>query len=851
MEVLTPMLKQYDNIKAKHKDCVLFFRLGDFYEMFYDDAKRASNILDLVLTSRGKTKSGRVPMCGIPYHAAESYISRLIKVGLKVAICEQVEDPSQAKGIVKRDVIRTITSGTFIDENSHESRSLLAIRANKHTIGIAFIDNTSGTIQTNQYSGIYKVIEIISKLSAYECIFPISEEDKIKDIFKHPLLKLKNIVLTPYEDWSFNCDIAKKTLGEHFGTYSLKGFGIDDMREATSAAGALLEYLKQMHKQPMRHIYKISLHTDTDYVFISPSAIHGLELEQLISTIDRTLTPMGKRKLRNWIYHPLKNPAKILERQQAVTLLKDEPNIQEELGSLLRHISDVEKSLSRISCGYTHARDMLSLRNTLTRLPKIQKLLSSLSQKNALFSIADVPDIRTLLENAINPEVSLSHPEGKTIRKGYHVELDSLLDLQENGKKWLGNLQKEEIERTKINSLKIGFNKIFGYYIEVTKSNLRLVPADYIRKQTLVNGERFITPKLKEFEERMLNREEEILKIERAILQDIQKQILDSSSMLLQFSSTLATLDAIYSLSLLALTPGYTQPQITEDTSIIINDGRHPVVEHSISEPFIPNDTVLDCSENHLLIITGPNMAGKSTYIRQVALLIIMAQIGSYIPAHSAQIGIVDKIFTRIGARDEITKGQSTFMVEMSETAEILNNLSPRSLIILDEIGRGTSTFDGLSLAWAVAEYLQAQNVRTLFATHFHELTALKEEYKGVKNYNVQVKEWKDEVIFLHKIVPGGTDDSYGIYVAKLAGIPKEVLERSKEILTRLELHGNLEEKIHRRSLKERQLLLFSDKFSAKINEIKKEIVSLDINSLTPFEALQKIEEWKKRLSEL
>ncbi|MBU1061304.1 MAG: DNA mismatch repair protein MutS, partial [Candidatus Omnitrophica bacterium] len=546
MENLTPMLKQYDDIKSKHKDSILFFRLGDFYEMFYDDAKKASGILDLVLTSRSAGKSGRIPMCGIPYHAADSYISRLIKAGLKVAICEQVEDPAQAKGLVKRDIIRTITSGTFIDENTNDSRYLLTIGPNKNTIGIAFTDTTSGAIQANQYSDIHKVIEVISKLSIYECIFPANEEEKIRALFNHPLLKIKNIILSPFQDWCFNLDIAKKTLTEHFGTYTLKGFGIDDMLEATSSAGALIEYLKEMHKQPMRHIDKLSLYQDTDYVFISPAATYGLELEKLIDNIDRTLTPMGKRKLRHWIYHPLKNPSKILQRQQAITLLKDTPGIQEELGVILRNIPDIEKNLSRISCGYTHARDLLALRNTLSKLPQIQKIIAPLAQKNSLFSIEDVPDIRNLLENAINPDLVLSHPEGKTIRKGYHEKLDELRNIQENGKLYLQNLQREEIKRTKINSLKIGFNNVFGYYIEITKPNLHLVPPEYIRKQTLVNAERFITPQLKEFEEKMLTAEENILKIEKELLLDLETKILDNSLLLHQFSLSLATLDIIY-----------------------------------------------------------------------------------------------------------------------------------------------------------------------------------------------------------------------------------------------------------------------------------------------------------------
>jgi DNA mismatch repair protein MutS len=660
---------------------------------------------------------------------------------------------------------------------------------------------------------------------------------------------MKKVTLSSCDDWCFNPDIARKALTEHFGTQSLRGFGIEQWPGAIASAGALLEYLKQMNKQPMRHIARVSSYTDTEYMFISPAAVYGLGLEQLIETIDRSHTAMGKRKLNYWIYHPLKNPLKIRRRQQAVALLKDSSAVQEELGRLLRNIPDIEKCLSRISCGYTHARDFLALRNTLGRLPELQKAVLPLSEKNPLFSIEDVPEIRELLERAISPEIPLSHSEGRIIRKGYHQELDSLRDIQENGRNWLKNLQTEEIKRSGINSLKIGFNKVFGYYIEVTRANLNLVPSEYIRKQTLVNAERFITPQLKEFEEKMLTAQEKVLRIEGELLRGIQKQILDNSAALHLFSSGIARVDVLYSLAQMACSPGYVAPEINETTALIIKEGRHPVVERALAEPFIANDTHLDCEANHLLIITGPNMAGKSTYIRQVAVLAIMAQVGSFIPASSARIGIVDKIFTRIGAHDEITRGQSTFMVEMTETAEMLNNLTPRSLVILDEIGRGTSTFDGLSLAWAIAEYLQENKARTLFATHFHELTALAEEHRGVKNYNVAVKEWKDEIIFLHKIIPGGTDDSYGIYVAKLAGIPKKVVQRSKVILSQLEVYGNLKDKIRNKPLKEQQLSLFdSPVVDSAAKEIRESLESLDLNSLTPLEALNKLSELKRKV---
>jgi DNA mismatch repair protein MutS len=848
MENLTPMLSQYQQVKNQHPDSILFFRLGDFYEMFYDDARKACGILDVVLTSRDAGKSGKAPMCGIPYHAADAYIAKLIKAGLKVAICEQVEDPALAKGIVKREVIRVITSGTYIDEASFEARALASLAFVDKKIGLAFIDTASGTLKTQEYSQPPEVIGILAKNFISECIFPLDQKTRIQEFFKHPVLKNRPTALSPFEDWAFNIDICRKTLCEHFQTLNLRGFGIEEMAAATAASGALLEYLKQVHKQPLRHIDKISLYVDNDYVFISPAAVLGLDLESLLKTIDHTRSSLGRRKLKDWLYHPLKTPAVILKRQEAVSLLRNEPLIQEDLGRVLAIMPDIEKSISRISCATSSARDLLALRNALIAIPGITRIISPLKDNNPFFDLPDIPDLREYLERSISPEIPLSHPEGKTVNRGFNQELDSLRDIRENGNGWLKNFQAGEIKRSGINSLKIGFTSVFGYYIEISKSNLDRVPAEYIRKQTLVNAERFITQELKDFEEKMLSADEKILKLESSIIAGIHKNILDNVGALHDFSWQIATLDCLYSLCSLSLLAGYISPGISESPEIDIKDGRHPVVEKSISEPFIPNDTFLDCSQNHLVILTGPNMAGKSTYIRQVAILVILAQMGSYIPAASASIGIVDKIFTRIGAHDEITKGQSTFMVEMSETAGILNNLSERSLVVLDEIGRGTSTFDGLSLAWAIAEYLAKHKVRALFATHFHELTALAEEFPGVKNSNVSVKEWNEEIIFLHKIVPGGTDDSYGIYVAKLAGIPREVVKRAQKILTRLEISDDLQAKIRNRIPEEEQISLFNKKNNAILEKIKEEIAQLDVNSLTPLEALNKLQQLKKKV---
>jgi DNA mismatch repair protein MutS len=848
METATPMLKQYHAIKEKHRDCILFFRLGDFYEMFYEDAKVVASALDLVLTARGKTAAGRIPMCGFPYHSARNYIARLIKAGHKIAICEQLEDPALAKGIVQRDVTRIITSGTYLDENSPEARYILALHPNKKSTGISFSDPTSGTIQTNEFSiDPNRLAELIAKLPVYECIFPESGQDQVKNLFQHPLLQSRNISLSPFDDWCFNHDIARKSLCDHFGIHNLHGFGIEDLPYAAASAGALLEYLKQMNKQPLKHMDRIALYDDTEYCFIAPAAYRGLELNTLIKTLDHTVTALGKRQHAFWFTHPLKQTEAIAQRQEAVKILKDNPDIADALKMLLGRIPDLEKNITRLSCGYTHAKDLLAIRNTLCLIPEIQRLTAPLQRQNPLFTLEDLPHLRELLQTTINEDIPLSHPEGKIIQKGVHGELDTLRDLQENGRQWLRKLQEEEIKQTGIHSLKIGYNKIFGYYIEVTKANLNLVPEEYIRKQTLVNAERFITPELKEYEEKVLTAQDQILKIETAIVQELRDKILDDSRALHRFCGSIATVDVLCSLSVLAQSPGYVCPQVNTETVLEIKDGRHPVVEKTLPEAFVANDTLLDCEEHHLIILTGPNMSGKSTYIRQTAILVIMAQTGSFIPAASARIGLVDKIFTRIGAHDDISKGQSTFMVEMNETADILNNLTERSLVILDEIGRGTSTYDGLSLAWALAEHFQKCKARTLFATHFHELTALADEHTGVKNYNVAVKEWKDEIVFMHKIVPGSSDDSYGIYVAKLAGLPHGIIQRAKQILTQLELQANLKEKLKSDAGGEEQFSLFSrlqaDPVLAKIRET---VQGIDINRLTPLEALNKLQEMKE-----
>lgn len=852
------MLKQYNEIKRAHPNYILFFRLGDFYEMFYEDAKVASRILDVVLTSRSAGSSGKVPMCGIPYHSADNYISRLIKAGYKVAICEQVEDPSKAKGIVKREVVRLITSGTFIDENSSESRFIAAIFPDRKYTGFAFVDYTEGgTIYTNTFEN-SSIVEMFYKIPIYECIFPEDKKDVVEDIFHAPLLKWKKIAITSCDDWMFNVEIARKKLCEHFGTENLAGFGIEEKEAAIRSCGGLLEYLTQVNRCSPIHITRISLYTDTEYLYISPSAIYGLEIEGLISILDTTVTPMGKRKLKHWIYNPLVDISRIKERQDAVRILLEKRDLRRKIIEILKGIKDTEKALSRIGCGYSDVvRDILLIKDFVEKVPSLREILKD--EENTYFLVDDIPSLRQFLSEIIADDVSPTSYEGRFVKPGYNKQLDELRDIRENVKEWLKELQRKEIERTGINSLKIGYNSVFGYYIEVTKPNLSLVPADYIRKQTLVNAERFITPQLKEFEEKILTAEEKIMEIEKEVIEKVKTEILKYSSEIQRISSTVAEIDTLCAFAEVSEKNSYVKPEIDEGFEIIIKDGRHPVVEKSIEEIFIPNDTLIDNRENCFLIITGPNMAGKSTYIRQVALIVIMAQAGCFVPARAAKIGIVDKIFTRIGARDEITKGQSTFMVEMSETASIINNLSRRSLVILDEIGRGTSTYDGFSLAWAIAEYLVNCKVRTLFATHFHELTGLAENNKGVKNYNVSVKKSGKDVVFLHKIMPGGADESYGIYVAKLAGVPDNIIKRADEILSKLELQGTLREhvigeiKIETPSLFEAgETNLYDDvkKEIEVLKKLKEKILSIDVEGTAPLDVSMKIKKIQEEIKE-
>ncbi len=837
MDKQTPMLKQYKQIKAKYRDYILFFRLGDFYEMFFEDAKTASRILDVVLTSRNAGKDTRIPMCGIPYHSADTYISKLIKSGLKVAICEQVEDPKKAKGIVRREVIRTITPGTFIDEDPSE-QPLLAAVSGEREVSLSVLDITAGSVKVAQMQA-SELIDYLLIARVKEAIYPESNS-YLKKLLSHPLLKAKRVTITPYFDWAFSEEFAKDELPKGVGLSFLSRLGIG--RQALGSIGAVMRYAREMAHASLEHVGSIGLIQPRDAMYIQPAAFSGLGIDELISVIDRTKTAMGRRRLREMFVSPLIDVEKIRQRQGVVRLLLDNIDTAIALSQRLRQIGDIERSLSRISCGYQRARDIISLRNGLVLLREIKAQFRELLSQNERLSI-DVPDeLASLLEQAIVDSLP-QRSEGNLIRQGYSEEIDRLRNIKERGDDYLRELQEREIRETGIQSLKVKYNKVFGYYIEVTKANTHLVPDRYIRKQTLVNAERYITEELKAFEEEILNAEQRLLEEEARIVSFLCERIIAEAGDVLRLCRQVGDIDAFLSLAISAKELNYTCPIVTDGVDIEIRSGRHPIVELT-TDDFIPNDISIT-GEKNFFVITGPNMAGKSTFIRQIGLIVLMAQAGSFVPADYASIGIVDSLFSRIGSHDEIFKGQSTFMVEMSQTAAILSSAGKRSLVILDEVGRGTSTYDGMSIAWAVSEYLARNNVRTLFATHFHELTSLENELPNVKNLSVAVKEWGDEVVFLHKIIEGGSDQSYGIYVAKIAGLPRDVLERAKEILSRLEQRSpDMELASKRIEAKERQIPLFYDPAIAIYNELKE----MDLDRLSPIEAINRLYEWKKRI---
>ncbi len=781
---LTPMMQQYRRVKHQIPgDALLLFRLGDFYEMFFDDAKTAAGLLNLTLTARNGT-----PMCGIPHHAAESYIGKLLRHGKKVAVCDQLEEAKPGK-LVERDVTQILSPGTHFDAHILHAERNNFLAAICPGFGLALIDLTTGDFRVTELATRDQLQNELARVRPAEIIVPAEWFDEAK---------AAGITATPHDGWTFERETAFFTLRDHFKTQSLDGFGARDLSVGIGAAGAALHYLAQTLRRNTAHIHRLTVYNVSDFMVLDAVTQRNLEVVEpgkhtLVSCMDRTLTPMGARLLREWITHPLRDVAGIVARQDVVQKFCDDASTLAGFRETLHGVRDMERTLGRLSVGSGNARDLVALKDSLAALPKLKKTLAPAAKDGLLeqlvAQITELPEIVDLIGRAIEDAPPLALKDGGIIKAGYRDELDELRRGSREGKEWIAALQQREIERTGVASLKVRFNSVFGYYIEVTKVNLDKVPSDYIRKQTIAGGERFFTPELKEMEHKILGAEERANALEYELFLDVRARVLEFSAPIQQSAAAIAALDVLAGFAELARHQNYCRPTVNDGDRIEIVDGRHPVLEQTlIEERFVANDTLLDGGEQQILIITGPNMAGKSTYIRQVALLVLMAQVGSSIPATRATIGLVDRIFTRVGATDDLARGQSTFMVEMNETSNILNNATAKSLVVLDEIGRGTSTFDGLSIAWAVAEYLHnAVGAKTLFATHYHELTELAVTLPRVKNYNVAVREWHDQVIFLHKILPGGTDKSYGIQVARLAGLPKEVIQRAKEVLANLE----------------------------------------------------------------
>ena len=813
-DALTPMMQQYRRLRGSiPADTLLLFRLGDFYELFFEDAKEASGLLNVALTKRNG-----VPMCGVPYHAAQTYIAKLIKAGRRVAICDQTSEPQPGK-IVSRDITQIVSAGTVSDLDLLESKRanyLGAVHADASVFGFAYADLSTGEFRITQLENRQFLLDEIARVSPSELIVSDEQHQQFRE--------LPNAL--NYDSYAFLPEQAVFTLCEHFKVKSLDGFGCAQMPQAVAAAGAIVHYLKHQLRRKIDHLTSLRSDAPADYVLLDAATQTNLELVEsrgvrdttLLAVLDRTATPMGGRKLRVWILHPLRTLPELQRRQQMIADLLQEPDLLAAIRGELKSIRDIERATGRLSQASGNARDLVALKASLQQIPRLKRELQKLIERTSFGKartiaendgapnaspartgralplhlenqIRELPALADKLEKAIVDDPPLSLKEGGIFRDGYDADLDMLRQASRDGKSWISQLQEREIAATGIKSLKVRYNSVFGYFIEVTKSHLANVPAHYTRKQTTVGGERFITPELKEMEAKILGADERARQLEYQLFQKLRDETLRELGPIQQTAEAIAVLDVICALSETARLFRYCRPTLNETLRLVIKDGRHPVLDQTlIEEKFVPNDTSLDGENLRLAIITGPNMAGKSTYIRQVALIVLVAQIGSFVPAASAEIGLVDRIFTRVGANDDLARGQSTFMVEMNETSNIVNNATERSLVILDEIGRGTSTFDGLSIAWSVAEFLHDKiKARTLFATHYHELTKLAEDRPGVCNFNVAVREWSEQIIFLRKIIPGGADKSYGIQVARLAGLPKEILDRAKEILARLE----------------------------------------------------------------
>lgn len=843
-------MRQYLDMKDEFTDAILFFRMGDFYEMFYDDAVVASRVLGIALTSRDRAR--KIPMCGLPYHAAKGYIKKLINEGFKVAVCEQVEDPSKARGVVKRSVTRVITPGTVLDTEMLDPSAnnfIAAVSSNKKKCGFSYMDLSTGEFRLTEFSDPSLLMDELRRLRPLELLTGEGGDG----LFSRPGPSIKKV--THLNNYDFDYTLNLERLKKHFAAHSLLGFGCGEFSAGVEAAGALLNYIKETQRSELPHIKRCIPYYPGDYMVVDSSTLRNLEITESINTgdktdtlfeiLDSTSTAMGCRRLKSWLARPLRDLKEIGRRLCGVEELLGESQVRDDLRELLKGVFDLERLTARVSLGVAGPRDLVSMKNSLKKVSLVKETASAFNAPILMELEADidaVPDAVELIEAAVNDTPPVSIKDGGVIKKGFSVELDRLRDIGSGGKDWITALEAEERERTGIGSLKVGYNRVFGYYIEITKANLSGVPPEYTRKQTLVNAERFITPALKEWEEKILTAEEKSLRLEGELFKGLIEKLAPLSERISKSARSISMLDVLISFASQAERFSYVKPVVNDGEEIIIEGGRHPVVEARAPDGFIPNDLVLDNSSSQIIILTGPNMAGKSTYLRQNALIVLMAHAGSFVPAVKAVIGVVDRIFTRVGASDDLARGQSTFMVEMNETANILNNVTPKSLVILDEVGRGTSTFDGLSLAWAVVEYMhdsRRASAKTIFATHYHELTELTLTKERIKNYNMAVREWRGEIKFLRKIVPGEASSSYGIHVARLAGLPAPVIDRAGEILKNLETGEIAESGMprlaegagHAKEVRQMNLL-------GKKDLLRDELRGVDVERTTPIEAL-------------
>lgn len=859
-------MKQYMHFKRQHPDAILFFRMGDFYEMFYEDAKEAARLLGLTLTARNHGKaSGDVPLAGVPHHAMEGYLAKLIQLGRKVAICEQIEDPKQAKGVVKRDVVQVVSPGTALSDallDQQRNNFLVGLCPRANCVGLASVDLSTGDFALDEVAANDLVDELESLAPAELLIAEGADANWVQTL----QTALPRVAISRVEDWHFAADTAYDTLTDQLRVQTLKGFGCEDMEAAIRAGGAAVAYLRDNQRGAVEHVNRLQRKRREDFALIDAAAQRNLELlanlqdggrtNTLIEILDRTRTPMGARLMRQWITQPLKKPASIEARLAAVDELLHQRDRDRALGPSLEQVGDLERLMARICCQRANARDLVGLARSLAVAPAIGQTLaaaqSTLLQELRVKGLPDVSALVAEISGALVAEPPVSLTEGGLIRDGHHPDVDQLRRIARGGKDYIARLQATERERTGIASLKIGYNQVFGYYIEISKANLDKTPAEYHRKQTLTNAERFITPELKEYEEKVLGAEDRLKGLENELFLALRDRAARWTPQVQQIARAIARIDALYSLSQVAASESYTRPQVDDSQLIEIREGRHPVVERQLrTGRFVPNDVRLDANGAQIMLITGPNMAGKSTIIRQVGLIALMAQMGSFVPARQATIGVVDRIFTRVGASDNLARGESTFMVEMHEAANILNNATSRSLLLIDELGRGTSTFDGLSIAYAIVEYLHQHrqaHPRTLFATHYHEMTELESHLERVVNFNVQVREEGDRVVFLHRLAPGAADQSYGINVAQMAGMPAQVVARAQEILARLEKDQIDAKDIHRKreTPPPQQLPLFSAA-PAEAPWVA-ELRDLDLGQMTPLQALLKLHEWKEKI---